>query len=132
MPLCNGADRVAISLRCENRQTSSWSWLTKEPSESSREEIANERGTNHVCSLRSWKAMGTDQLVSVRTQGQETAGAYRQGNTGRPSRQGESLAMVADPLVLRSSSGCETSDAQQGQEHAGSGRSDLENSGVQI
>lgn len=51
-------------------------------------------------------------------------------------RQGKVKALqwllTADPLVLRSSSGCETSDAQQGQEHAGSGRSDLENSGVQI
>src|SRR5271170_7686214 len=63
---------------------------------------------------------------------QETAGAYRQGNTGRLSRQGESLAMAADPLVLRSSSGRQASDAQSGQEHAGSGRSDLEYSGVQI
>jgi RNA-directed DNA polymerase len=27
--------------------------------------------------------MGTDRMVSVRTEGQETAGAYRQGNTGR-------------------------------------------------
>src|ERR1700691_902952 len=40
--------------------------------------------------------------------------------------------MAADPLVLRSSVGRETSDAQSGQEHAGSGRSDLEHPGVQI
>jgi hypothetical protein len=65
-------------------------------------------------------------------QGQETASAYRQGNTGRPSRQGESPAMAADPLVPRSSVGREAGDAQSGQEHAGSGRSDLEHSGVQI
>jgi hypothetical protein len=30
--------------------------------------------------------------------GQETAGAYRQGSTGRPSWQGKSPAMAADPL----------------------------------
>src|SRR5260370_1195136 len=40
--------------------------------------------------------------------------------------------MAADPLVLRWSVGCKASDAQSGQEHAGSGRSDLEHSGVQI
>src|SRR5665213_425894 len=40
--------------------------------------------------------------------------------------------MAADPLVLRPSVGCKASDAQSGQEYAGSGRSDLEHSGVQI
>ena len=45
--------------------------------------------------------------------------AYRQGNTGRLSRQGESLAMAADPLVLRSSSGRQASDAHQGKNTPG-------------
>src|SRR5271156_4925646 len=40
--------------------------------------------------------------------------------------------MAADPLVPWPSVGCETSNAQSGQEHARSGRSDLEHSGVQI
>ncbi len=43
---------VATSLRCESRQTSSWSWLTKELTESLQEEIANELGAIYVCSLR--------------------------------------------------------------------------------
>src|ERR1700761_8894659 len=115
---------VATSLRCESRQTSSWSWLTKELTESSQEEIANERGAIYVCSLRPGGSMGTE--------GQETASAYRQGSTGRPPRQGESIAMAADPLVLWPSVGCKASDAQSGQEYAGSGRSNLAHSGVQI
>src|SRR5665213_467733 len=40
--------------------------------------------------------------------------------------------MAADPLVLRSSVGRETSDAQSGQEYAWSGRSNLAHSGVQV
>jgi hypothetical protein len=76
--------------------------------------------------------MGTDQMVSMRTEGQETAGAYRQGNTGRSSQQGESLAVAADPLVLWPSNGREASDTQQGQEHAGCGQSNLEHIGIQI
>src|ERR1035438_3483676 len=56
---------VATSLRCESRQTSSRSWLTKELTESSKEEIANERGAIYVCSLRPGGSMGTDRLVSV-------------------------------------------------------------------
>ena len=63
--------------------------------------------------------------------GQEAASAYRKGNTGRPLGQGESLAMAADPLVLRQSLGRETSDGKSRQEHAGSGRSNLEHSGGQ-
>src|ERR1700733_15866872 len=76
--------------------------------------------------------MGTGCLVSMRAEGQETASAYRQGNTGRPSRQGESLAMAADPLVLWPGIGCKASDAQSGQEYAWSGRSNLAHSGVQV
>jgi len=48
---------IATSSRCESRQTSSWSWLTRELTESSREEIANERGAIYVCSLRPGDAM---------------------------------------------------------------------------
>jgi hypothetical protein len=127
-------ERIGVEtlLHCESRQTSSRSWLTKELTESSREEIANERGAIYVCSLRPCSAMGADRLVSMRAEGQETVGAYRQGNTGRPSWQGESLAMAADPLVLRSSVGCEASDTQQGQEHVGCGQSNLANPGIQI
>src|ERR1700733_12277849 len=40
--------------------------------------------------------------------------------------------MAADPLVLRPSVGCKAGDEQSGQEYAGSGRSDLEHSRVQI
>src|SRR5260370_41011494 len=65
MPLCNGADRSATLLHCESRQTSSWSWLTKELTESAWEEIANEHETIHVRSLRPGGAMGAGQLVSV-------------------------------------------------------------------
>src|ERR1700679_2126977 len=40
--------------------------------------------------------------------------------------------MAADPLVPWPSVGRETSDAQSGQEYAGSGRSNLAHSGVQV
>src|SRR5260370_8064778 len=57
--------RTATHGGCESRQSSSWSWLTRELTESSREEIANERGAIYVCSLRPGSPMGTDRLVSM-------------------------------------------------------------------
>ena len=90
---------------------------------------ANECGAIHMCSLRPCGAMGTDRLAPLRAKGQETASAYRQGNAGRPSRQGEILAMAADPLVLRPRVGREAGDAQQGQENAWGRRSHLAISG---
>ena len=44
-------------------------------------------------------------LCQVPSRGQKAAGAYREGNTGRESGQGKSLAMATHPLVQRQSNG---------------------------
>ena len=54
----------------------------------------------------------------MRTRRQKAASAYRQGDSGRPLGQGESLATAADLLVFRQSLGRETGDGQSRQTDA--------------
>src|SRR5260221_6005736 len=70
--------------------------------------------------------MARPELGSPPWQRASAASAYRQGNTGRPMGQGESLATSADPFVQRQSLGRETSDRESRQAHARGGPGDLE------
>ena len=53
---------------------------------------------------------GRHQLGRCSTSSKTAASAYCEGNTGRQTQQGESLAMVADPLVQRQSISRQASD----------------------
>src|SRR5947207_14872797 len=100
-----GRIETATLSRRASGLTSSRSFVTRQLAEPSQEEIANERGLIHVCILRQRHALGTVGLAQVSATRQEAASTHRQGNTGRPLGQGESLAMAADPFVFRQSLG---------------------------
>ena len=53
-----------------------------------------------------------DGLVPHLGTGETTTSTYRQGDTGRPMGQGESLATSADPLAQRQTIGREASDGE--------------------
>jgi hypothetical protein len=65
MPLCNGADRSCDITPLRKQADFQLVVVDERTSESSQEEIANERGAIYVCSLQPGGAMGTDRLVSV-------------------------------------------------------------------
>ena len=52
----------------------------------------------------------------------DRASTYCKGSKGRSLRQGQILAVAADPLVHGQSTGCETGDFQQREEYIGSGQ----------